>query len=54
MAILDGLQAAGSTILLVTHEDDISRHAQRVVRLHDGRIASDQRVAEPAVLERVG
>ncbi len=44
MTILDGLHAAGNTIVLVTHEDDISRHAQRIVRLLDGRIASDQPV----------
>ncbi len=44
MAILDRLHAAGNTIVLVTHEDNISRHAHRIVRLLDGRIASDQRV----------
>ena len=48
MAILDDLHAAGNTILLVTHEDVISRHAHRIVRLHDGRIASDEPVARPA------
>ncbi len=46
MAILDDLHAAGNTILLVTHEDNISRHAHRIVRLLDGRIASDQRVGD--------
>ncbi len=44
MAILDHLHAAGNTIVLITHEDDISRHAHRIVRLLDGRIASDERV----------
>ena len=44
MAILDGLHAAGNTIVLVTHEDDISRHAHRIVRLRDGQIASDEPV----------
>ena len=41
MDILDGLHTAGNTIVLVTHEDSIARHARRVLRLHDGRIASD-------------
>ena len=33
MEILDGLHAAGNTILLVTHEEEMARHAQRVIRL---------------------
>ncbi len=32
----------GQTIVMVTHEADIARHAERVVTLHDGRISSDQ------------
>jgi len=32
----------GQTIVMVTHEADIARHAKRVVTLHDGRISSDQ------------
>jgi putative ABC transport system ATP-binding protein len=34
----------GHTIILVTHEPDIALHAYRVVRLLDGRIASDEPV----------
>jgi putative ABC transport system ATP-binding protein len=41
MAILDNLQAAGQTIILVTHEWYIAEHAQRTVRLRDGVIESD-------------
>jgi putative ABC transport system ATP-binding protein len=41
MALFDDLQQLGNTIILVTHEDDISRHADRVVRLHDGLVESD-------------
>ncbi|HQU71929.1 MAG TPA: ABC transporter ATP-binding protein [Calditrichia bacterium] len=44
MGILDGLHQAGNTIILVTHEDDIARHAHRIVRLRDGLIESDERV----------
>jgi putative ABC transport system ATP-binding protein len=35
--------AHGITVVLVTHEEDIARYAQRRVRFLDGRIASDQR-----------
>ncbi len=33
----------GNTIVLVTHEEDVARHAYRIVRLRDGRIESDER-----------
>ena len=42
MALFDELNRAGNTIVLVTHEEDIARHAGRVVRLLDGRIVADQ------------
>ena len=45
MAMLDDLHAAGQTIILVTHEEYIAEHAQRVVRLRDGLIESDVRTA---------
>jgi putative ABC transport system ATP-binding protein len=37
----------GIAILLVTHEQDIAMHAQRIVRLQDGRIVSDLQVPSP-------
>jgi putative ABC transport system ATP-binding protein len=37
------LHESGNTIILVTHEEDVARHAQRIVRLRDGRIESDKR-----------
>ena len=39
----------GITIVLVTHDPFIARHARRVVRLSDGRMVSDEPVAEPLV-----
>jgi len=41
MGVLDELHAAGQTIVLVTHEDYIADHAERIVRLKDGMIESD-------------
>ena len=41
MAVLDELHDAGQTIIVVTHEDYIAKHALRTVRLKDGSIESD-------------
>jgi putative ABC transport system ATP-binding protein len=48
MALFDELHGGGNTILLVTHEPDIARHAFREVVLRDGRVTSDQPPAVPA------
>jgi putative ABC transport system ATP-binding protein len=42
MAIFDDLHRAGNTILLVTHEETMARHAHRIIRLRDGRVESDR------------
>jgi len=42
MALFEDLNREGITIVLVTHEADIARHAKRQVRFHDGHIVSDQ------------
>ncbi len=39
------LNASGRTIVLITHEPDVAARAKRVVRLADGRIVEDRRVA---------
>ena len=43
MEIFNKIQAAGNTVVLVTHEEDISHYAHRVVRLKDGIIETDKR-----------
>jgi ABC-type lipoprotein export system ATPase subunit/ABC-type antimicrobial peptide transport system permease subunit len=47
MAVFDELNAAGQTIVLVTHEEYIARHAGRTIRLRDGLVESDTTVAAP-------
>jgi putative ABC transport system ATP-binding protein len=48
MAIFQRLNAErGITIILVTHEHDIARHARRIVRIADGRVVEDQPVSTP-------
>ena len=42
MGILDSLHSNGNTIILVTHEDDIAKHAKRTIRLFDGKIIEDE------------
>ncbi|MBI4868796.1 MAG: ABC transporter ATP-binding protein [Candidatus Wallbacteria bacterium] len=41
MELLQDLNSRGMTIVLVTHEPDISRFASRIVRFRDGRVAED-------------
>ena len=42
MGILDHLHSKGNTIILVTHEDDIAKHAKRTISLFDGKIIEDE------------
>jgi len=45
LALFDELSLSGSTIMIITHEDDVAEHAKRIVRMRDGRIQSDERNA---------
>ena len=41
MNLFDEIHANGNTVILVTHEEDIAKHAHRIIRLRDGVIESD-------------
>ena len=42
MALFEEIHAAGNTVIIVTHEEDIAAHTKRVVRLRDGIVAKDE------------
>jgi len=41
MGLLDEIHRLGNTVILVTHEEDIAKHAARIIRLIDGTVAID-------------
>jgi putative ABC transport system ATP-binding protein len=42
MALFEEIHRKGNTIILVTHEEDIAKHAHRIIRLKDGLVESDE------------
>ncbi len=52
LALFQELHNQGQTVILVTHEADVAGHAQRVVRMKDGRVLSDSLVAEDPEIAR--
>jgi putative ABC transport system ATP-binding protein len=50
MAIFQGLNRQGITIVLVTHERDVARYARRAVFFRDGRVVDDHPVDRPVVV----
>ena len=46
MAVLQDLNAQGITVVLVTHDDRVARHAERAVHVFDGRVKEDGPVAD--------
>lgn len=47
MDVFKTLHAQGMTIVIVTHDERIGQEAERVIRMHDGKIAGDERKAKP-------
>jgi len=47
IALLQRLNRAGRTVVLVTHDPEVARHAGRILRFHDGRLVADEQVASP-------
>ncbi len=42
MKLFDGIHRKGNTVILVTHEEAVARHAGRIVRIRDGKIERDE------------
>src|SRR5213594_112819 len=53
MAVFQELNRSGITVVLVTHEPDIARHARRVLTFRDGRLIADELVGEPTDARRL-
>lgn len=53
MHLFEDLYSRGNTLLVVTHEEEIAQYARRIVRLRDGKIESDERVANPTLASSV-
>ncbi len=52
MRLLQDIHDDGNTIILVTHEEDIAKHAHRIIRLRDGEVESDEKNTNIVTLEQ--
>lgn len=53
MNLFEEIYSKGNTIIVVTHEEDIAKHARRIVRLRDGLIESDHINENPTLYQEV-
>lgn len=53
MNLFEDIYEQGNTIIVVTHEEDIARHARRIVRLRDGLIETDEVNPNPVRRQKV-
>ena len=51
MILFETLYRRGNTVLVVTHEENVARHARRIIRLRDGLIEQDVRVEHPVLAD---
>ena len=51
MGIFQSLNAEGKTVVLITHEHDIAEYARRVVAFRDGKLVSDEQVANRRIVQ---
>ena len=49
MLLFEALYRRGNTLLVVTHEEEVARHARRIIRLRDGLIEIDEKVENPVL-----
>jgi putative ABC transport system ATP-binding protein len=54
LRIFEDLNGSGRTVVMITHEDEVAGHADRLVRLADGRIVSDESLEMAEATEEVG
>ncbi|HET9946626.1 MAG TPA: ABC transporter ATP-binding protein [Patescibacteria group bacterium] len=52
MAIFQDINQQGHTIVMITHEPDIARHAKRIIHVKDGKIIGDEKNSKPTVAKR--